>query len=98
METKGAPTIARFKQAAINDYSQHLEQLTLAGEDLLKMESLFKAVTAVLEKDGFDLAKDAERLASIGHELAKQKAEYFLDEADGLEATIGQLEDEEGGI
>lgn len=81
-------------QVRINDHTQQLEQITLAGEDMLKMESLFKAIVNMLDKDPFDLAKDAERLACSGHELAQYKAEYFMDAADCLEETISQLEAE----
>lgn len=82
----------RQLENTISDYTQQLEQMTLAGEDLLKLESLLKAIVALLDKDAFDLAKDAERLACVGHELAKYRAEYFMDAADCLEATISQLD------
>ncbi|MDX5976023.1 hypothetical protein [Vreelandella alkaliphila] len=83
---------ARQLENTISDYTQQLEQMTLAGEDLLKLESLLKAIVALLDKDAFDLAQDAERLACVGHELAKYRAEYFMDAANCLEATISQLE------
>lgn len=90
---KGVAAMTRTTQTAINDYTQQLEQMTLAGEDLLKLEAVFKAIEAMIEKDPFSTV--AKRLACVGHELAKDRAEYFIDSADDLEAMIEQLEGEE---
>lgn len=89
---KGGATMPRTTQAVIDDYSQQLEQMTLAGEDMLKLEALFKALETMIEKDLFD--PSAKRIACVGHELAKYRSEYFLDSADDLTATIEKLEDE----
>lgn len=87
---KGATNMPCTTQAMINDYAQQLEQMTLAGEDLLKLEAVFKAIEVMIEKDPF--GKEAGRLACVGHELAKDRAEYFIESADDLEATIEQME------
>lgn len=81
------------RKATINDYSQQLEQLALATEDLLKVAAIFKAVEAMLEQDPLDPA--AQRLASTGRQLAERSADYFQDSADEVEATIEHLEAEE---
>ncbi|MGP9632775.1 hypothetical protein ACT3R7_06885 [Halomonas sp. AOP43-A1-21] len=93
---KGGATMPRTTQTVIDDYSQQLEQMTLAGEDLLKLEAIFKAIEVMIEKDPFDTV--AKRLACVGHELAKDRAEYFIDSADDLEETIEQLEAEKGEV
>ncbi|WP_110647548.1 hypothetical protein [Salinicola peritrichatus] len=81
------------RKIMINDYTDELEKLSLASEDLLQAAALFRAVEAMIEKDPFDPA--AKRIAKAGRQMAERRSEYFEDEAGALEATISQLEAEE---
>ncbi|MCE8002159.1 hypothetical protein [Billgrantia ethanolica] len=81
------------RKTTINDYSQQLEQLSLATEDLLKVAAIFKAVEAMQAQDPLDPA--AQRLAATGRQMAERSAEYFQDSGDEVEATIEQLKADE---
>lgn len=89
---KGGAAMINPKKTMIDDYTQQLEQMTLASEDLSKLEAVFEAIEVMIEKDPFSMA--AKRLACVGHELAKDRADYFINSADDLETTIDRLETE----
>lgn len=85
--------MSRTRKAMINDYAEQLEWLALAGENLEQAAATLEAVEALIEKDPFGDA--AGRIARMAQESLKQRAIYFLEMADDLEATIEQMKCEQ---